>query len=71
MRYRVEIYDDVKSNDITIPMPTRINTEKLKNLIQQNKNNFVGDIRAYQFDTKTNTKTCAASLPMKFYKTKK
>jgi hypothetical protein len=68
MRYRVEIYDDVKSNDITIPMSNRINQEKLKELVRNNLHKFDGDIRAYQYDTKTNKKTVAMILPMSFYK---
>ena len=68
MRYRVEIYDDVKSNDITIPMENRITIEKLKTLVKNKTHNFVGDIRAYQYDTKTNKKTCAMYLPAAMYK---
>jgi hypothetical protein len=68
MRYRVEIYDDVKSNDITIPMSNRINQEKLKEIVRGNLHKFDGDIRAYQYDTKTNKKTVAMILPMSFYK---
>jgi hypothetical protein len=68
MRYRVEIYDDVKQNDITIPMANRINRDKLNELVKGNLNKFVGDVRAYQFDTKTNKKTVAMILPRSFYK---
>ena len=64
-RYRVEIYDEVKSNDLTLHFDNFITKEKLDKLVSKNLSRFVGNIRAYVFDTKRNKKVVAAYLPMK------
>ena len=64
-RYRVEIYDEVKSNDVTLHFDTFITKERLDNLVSKNLSRFVGNIRAYVFDNKKNKKVVAAYLPMK------
>ena len=65
MRYRVEIYDEVKANDLTLHFDNFITKEKLDKLVSKNLSRFVGNIRAYVFDTKRNKKVVAAYLPMK------
>lgn len=68
MRYRVEIYDEVKSNDLTLHFDKFIKKEKLDQLVKKNVNRFVGNIKAYVFDTKRNVKVVASYLPMEQYK---
>jgi hypothetical protein len=62
MRYRVEIYDDVKSRDLTIWSDKNLDTELLKELVFQNIRKFSGPLRAYVYDTRENKKTAAMLL---------
>jgi hypothetical protein len=64
MRYRIEIYDDVKSNDLTIMSETNIDKEQLNEIVFSNVRNFAGNVRAYVYDTLKKRKTTAAFLPM-------
>ena len=66
-RYRVEIYDEVKTNDLTLYSDSYLTKEKLDKLVSKNLSRFVGNIRAYVFDTKKNKKVVAAFLPMGNY----
>lgn len=63
-RYRVEIYDDNKANDLTIFSDEGISREYLSELVFGNIRQFAGDVRAYVFDTKKKKKTLAIYLPM-------
>ncbi len=63
-RYRVEIYDDNKANDLTIFSDEGISREYLGELVFGNIRQFAGNIRAYVFDTKKKKKTLAIYLPM-------
>jgi len=63
-RYRVEIYDEVKANDITIYSDEGINREYLGELVFGNIRNFTGNIRAFVYDNKKKKKTLAIYLPM-------
>jgi hypothetical protein len=63
-RYRVEIYDENKANDITIYSDEGINREYLGELVFGNIRNFAGNIRAYVYDNKKKKKTLAIYLPM-------
>ena len=65
MRYRVEIYDEVKANDLTLHFDNFITKDKLDKLVSKNLSRFVGNVRAYVFDTKRNKKVVAAYSPMK------
>jgi hypothetical protein len=63
-RYRVEIYDDNKANDLTIYSDEGISREYLSELVFGNIRQFAGNIRAYVYDTKKKKKTLAIYLPM-------
>ena len=63
-RYRVEIYDEVKSNDLTIYSNEGVNKEYLTELVFSNLRRFSGNIRAYVFDNLKKKKTTALYLPM-------
>ena len=63
-RYRVEIYDDNKANDLTIYSDEGISREYLSELVFGNIRRFAGNVRAYVFDTKKKRKTLAIYLPM-------
>ncbi len=63
-RYRVEIYDDNKANDLTIYSDEGISREYLSELVFGNIRQFAGNVRAYVFDTKKKRKTLAIYLPM-------
>ena len=74
-RYRIEIYDENKNNDLTIYSEQGVTKEYLTELVFSNLRNFDGDIRAYVYDVKNNKKTTALiihrdSLPPKTELTK-
>ena len=49
-RFRVEIYDEVKSNDITIYSEQGVDKDYLTELVFSNMLNFSGAIKAYVYD---------------------
>ena len=63
-RYRVEIYDDNKANDLTIYSDEGISREYLSELVFGNIRQFAGNVRAYVFDNLKKKKTTALYLPM-------
>ena len=62
--YRVEIFDEVKSNDLTIYSDEGVNKEYLTELVFSNLRRFSGNVRAYVFDNLKKKKTTALYLPM-------
>ena len=62
-RFRVEIYDENKLNDVTIYSEQGVDKEYLTELAFSNRSNFFGDVRAYVYDTLKKTKTTALYLP--------
>jgi hypothetical protein len=67
-RYRIEIYDDVKENDLTLYSEQGVDKEHLSEIVFSNLNRFQGNIRAFVFDRKKNAKVVALVLPMENYK---
>ena len=63
-RYRVEIFDEVKSNDLTIYSDEGVNKEYLTELVFSNLRRFSGNVRAYVCDNLKKKKTTALYLPM-------
>jgi len=49
-RYRVEIYDENKANDLTIYSEQGVDKEYLTELVFSNMRKFDGNIRAYVYD---------------------
>jgi hypothetical protein len=64
MRYRVEIFDEYKSNDLTIYSEQGVDKEYLTEMVFSNIAKFDGNIKAYVFDTLKKKKTTAMFLPM-------
>ena len=64
MRYRVEIFDENKLNDVTIYSEQGVDKEYLTELVFSNIRNFDGNIKAYVFDNVKKKKTTAMFLPM-------
>jgi len=64
MRYRVEIYDEVKQNDLTLYSETKVDKEELTEMVFSNLRNFNGNIKAYVFDNLKKKKIAALILPM-------
>jgi hypothetical protein len=62
-RYRIEIYDEDKNNDLTIYSEQGVNKEYLTEIVFSNLNNFFGNVRAYVYDTIKKKKTTALFLP--------
>ncbi len=65
-RYRVEIYDENKANDLTIYSEQGVDKEYLTELVFSNLRKFDGNIRAYVYDNLKKKKTTALFLPMEF-----
>ncbi len=63
-RYRIEIYDDIKSNDMTIYSDKMIDSEKLSELVFSNLRRFSGNVKAIAIDSTTNKKNAAAMFPL-------
>jgi len=61
-RFRVEIYDADKNNDITIYSDQGVDKEYLTELVFSNIKNFSGKINAYVFDNVKKKKTTAMFL---------
>ena len=61
-RYRVEIYDANKANDLTIYSEQGVDKEYLTELVFSNLNKFNGKINAYVFDNVKKKKTTAMFL---------
>ena len=61
-RFRVEIYDADKNNDLTILSDQGMDKETLSEIVFFHINRFNGKIRAYVFDTLKNKKTTALVL---------
>ena len=63
-RYRVEIYDEVKANDLTLYSEQGVDKEYLTEMVFSNLRHFSGNIRAYVYDNLKKKKTTALFLPM-------
>ena len=63
-RYRVEIYDENKANDLTIYSEQGVDKEYLTEMVFSNLRRFSGNIRAYVYDNLKKKKTTALFLPM-------
>jgi len=63
-RYRIEIYDEIKSNDLTLFSDDGIDKERLTELVFSNLRNFSGNIKAFVYDKQKKKKVVALFLPM-------
>jgi len=63
-RYRVEIFDEVKANDLTLYSEQGVDKEYLTELVFSNLRRFSGNVRAYVYDQLKKKKTTALYLPM-------
>lgn len=61
-RFRVEIYDANKANDITIYSDQGVDKEYLTELVFSNIRNFSGKVNAYVFDNVKKKKVTAMFL---------
>jgi hypothetical protein len=65
-RFRVEIYDANKLNDVTIYSEQGVDKEYLTEIVFSNLRRFSGNIRAYVYDNLKKKKTTALILPAEF-----
>jgi hypothetical protein len=63
-RYRIEIYDEVKANDLTLYSEQGVDKQYLTELVFSNMRRFNGNIRAFVYDTLKKKKTTALIIPM-------
>jgi len=64
MRFRIDIYDEVKANDIRFFSDEGLDKEGLAQLVWSNLNKFQGNIKAYVYDSQKKKKTIAVYYPM-------
>ena len=62
-RFRIEIYDEVKSNDLTLYSEQGVDKEYLTEIVFSNLSKFSGNVKAYVYDELKKTKTVALFLP--------
>jgi hypothetical protein len=65
-RYRIEIYDEIKSNDLTIYSDENLEREALSQMVFSYLNKFNGNVKAYVYDHVKKKKTAASFYPMDF-----
>jgi len=63
-RYRVEIYDENKANDLTIYSEQGVDKEYLTELVFSNLRRLQGNIKGFVYDNIKKKKTTALFLPM-------
>jgi len=61
-RYRVEIYDADKNNDLTLYSEIGVDREHLTELVFSNIKNFNGRVNAYTYDQRSKKKTAIIFL---------
>ena len=63
-RYRIEIYDDIKSNDVTMYADNNVDRDLLSEYVFGNIRKFSSTIHAYVYDNVKKKKVTAMFLPM-------
>ena len=63
-RYRIEIYDEVKDNDLTLYSEQGVDKEYLTEIVFSNLRRFQGNVKAFVYDNLKKKKTTALFLPM-------
>lgn len=63
-RFKVEIYDEVKSNDVTIYSEQGIDKDYLTEIVYSNITKFDGNVKAYVYDMLKKKKTTAVFVPI-------
>jgi hypothetical protein len=63
-RFRIEIYDEVKSNDLTLYSEQGVDKEYLTEIVFSHIKNFDGNVKAFVYDSLKKKKTTALFLPM-------
>jgi hypothetical protein len=64
MRFRIDIYDEIKANDIRMFSDEGLDKEGLAQLVWSNLNKFQGNVKAYVYDSQKKKKTIAVYYPM-------
>ena len=62
-RFRVEIYDSNKLNDLTIYSDQGVDKDYLTEMVFSNLSRFNGNVKAYMYDELKKIKTVALFLP--------
>jgi len=70
-RYRIEIYDENKNNDLTLFSDTKVDKEQLTELSFAHMRRFQGDVRGYVFDNVKKKKITALILPQERFPKRK
>jgi len=62
-RFRIEIYDENKLNDLTLYSEQGVDKEYLTELVFSNLSQFSGRVKAYVYDELKKKKTVALLIP--------
>ena len=62
-RFRVEIFDDIKSNDMTLYYEDMVDKNKLTQIVFNNLYRFKGNVRAFVYDNARKKKVTYLVLP--------
>jgi tellurite resistance-related uncharacterized protein len=62
-RFRVEVYDENKLNDLTIYSEQGVDKDYLTEIVFSNLSRFSGNVKAYVYDNVKKKKTVALFLP--------
>jgi hypothetical protein len=63
-RFKIQMFDEVKANDLTLYSDEGYDNESLKELVFSNIKRFDGNVKAFVYDQKNKKKTAAAFFPM-------
>ena len=63
-RFRIEIYDEVKANDLTLYSEQGVDKDYLTEIVFSNLRRFNGNVKAFVYDSLKKKKTTALFLPM-------
>lgn len=62
-RFRIEIFDDIKSNDMTLYSNEMVDKNKLSEMVFNNLYRFKGNVRAFVYDNAMKRKVTYLVLP--------
>lgn len=62
-RFRIEIFDDIKNNDLTIYSEKYLDRSRLNDVVLSELHRFKGSVRAYVYDMKKKAKVTYLQIP--------
>jgi hypothetical protein len=63
-RFRIEIFDEIKANDLTLYAEDMVDKTKLNQIVFNNLYRFKGNVRAFVYDNAKKRKVTYLVLPL-------